>query len=270
MIAKYCRAGQFVMVMGSREAERIPLTIADWDRAKGEITLVYQVVGKGTADLESLLAGDDLFAVAGPTGKPSEIEKVNGKVLMVAGGVGLAAIYPILKSHHEIGNDVHLIYGARNQHLFFWLNLIKEILSEEKIHLSTNDGSMGAKGIVTDVFEENFAGKGNVALAVAIGHAIMMRETSKRLLVEDIPVIVSLNPVMLDGSSMCGGCKLSRKNGKISPDDFACNSGPDRLASDVNLDELVSRLTSFQADENNVLVYHIKRKLEELPTLGGI
>ncbi len=96
----------------------------------------------------------------------------------------------------------------------------------------------------------------------------MMRETSKRLLIEDIPVIVSLNPVMLDGSSMCGGCKISRKNGKISSEDFACNNGPDRLASDVNLNELVSRLSSFQADENSVLVYHIERKLEELLAPG--
>jgi glutamate synthase (NADPH/NADH) small chain len=268
MIAKYCRAGQFVMVMSSREAERIPLTIADWDRVKGEITLLYQVVGKGTADLEALNTGDELFAVAGPTGKPTEIEKVNGKVLMLAGGVGLAAIYPILKAHCEIGNDVHLVYGSRNQHLFFWLSRLKDILPEEKIYLSTDDGSIGTKGFVTDVFRENFAGNGDVALAVAIGPAIMMRETARRLLDEDIPVFVSLNPVMLDGSSLCGGCKISRKNGKISSKDFVCHNGPDRLASDVDLDELVSRLSSFQADESRVLAYHIKHKLEALPALG--
>jgi NAD(P)H-flavin reductase len=264
VVAKYCQAGQFVLVMKERKSERIPLTIAGWDREKGDIILVYQVVGKGTADLEELNTGDELFTVSGPIGKPSEIKRAGGKILMVAGGVGLAAIYPILKAHHEIGNDVHLVYGARNHRLFFWLDRIRSILPEEKIFLSTDDGSLGTKGFVTDVIQEHFIGKGTVSLAVIIGPAVMMLAASQRILADGIPAIVSLNPIMLDGSAMCGGCKLSRKNGKIGPDDFACKDGPDRFASEVNLDELVSRLSTYRTEESTVLVDHIKYKLEQM------
>ncbi|MCJ7626023.1 MAG: NADPH-dependent glutamate synthase [Anaerolineaceae bacterium] len=264
VVAKYCQAGQFVLVMKERKSERIPLTIADWDREKGDITLVYQVVGKGTADLETINAGDELFAVSGPIGKPSEIKRVGGKILMVAGGVGLAAVYPILRAHHEIGNDVQLVYGARNQGLFFWLNRIRSFLPDENIFLSTDDGSLGTKGFVTDVIQEHFIGKCTVSLAVVIGPAVMMLAASKRILADGIPTIVSLNPVMLDGSAMCGGCKLSRKGGKIGPDDFACKSGPDRFANEVNLAELVSRLSTYHTEESMVLVNHIKYKLEQL------
>ena len=264
VVATYGRPGQFVLVMSDARSERLPLTIADWDRDKGEITLVYQVVGKGTADLESLRQGDELFAVSGPLGKPSEIRKMDGKVVMVAGGVGLAAIYPIMRAHHEMGNDTYLVYGARNRELFFWLDRIREWFPEEKILLSTDDGSEGTKGFVTDVIREKFLKSGNVAFSVVIGPAIMMRETSKLTLEKDIPTIVSLNPMMLDGSSMCGGCKVSKKSGEMGTEDFACHNGPDRLATEVDLDELISRLSIYKTEESDVLVYHIKRELGEL------
>lgn len=270
VVAKYCQAGQFVLVMKEKKSERIPLTIADWDREKGDVTLVYQVVGKGTADLERLNVGEELFAVSGPIGKPSKIKRAGGKILMVAGGVGLAAVHPILKAHHEIGNDVHLVYGTRNRSLFFWLNRIRSFLPEEKILLSTDDGSLGTKGFVTDVIQEHFIGKDTVSLAVIIGPAIMMLAASKHILADGIPAIVSLNPVMLDGSAMCGGCKLSRKNGKIGPDDFACKNGPDRFANEVNLEELVSRLSTYRTEESMVLVDHIKYKLEQLLSRVGV
>ncbi|OGF97654.1 MAG: hypothetical protein A2Z06_01215 [Candidatus Glassbacteria bacterium RBG_16_58_8] len=266
VVARYGKAGQFVLVMVDGESERIPLTLADWDKEKGEITLIYQVVGKSTADLENLRPGDELMAVSGPLGKPSEIDKQDGKVVMVAGGVGLAAVYPILRAHHEIGNDVHLVYGARNKALFFWLDKIREFLPVEKIHLSTDDGTMGTKGFVTDVLKQKFLGRGEVSLYVVIGPAVMMRESSKLTLVDEIPTIVSLNPLMLDGSSMCGGCKVSRKSGKMGTDDFACNNGPDRFANEVNLDELISRLAIYRREESEVLVYHIKGELRELLT----
>jgi glutamate synthase (NADPH/NADH) small chain len=264
VVAKYGQAGQFVLVMRDEDSERIPLTIADWNRETGEITLVYQVVGKSTADLEKVRPGDELMAVSGPLGKPSHIERQEGKVVMVAGGVGLAAIYPIMRAHHELGNDVHLVYGARNEDLFFWLDRVRQWLPGERIHLSTNDGSAGTKGFVTDVLKAEFLGTGEVSFAVVIGPAIMMRETSKLLTAEEVPTIVSLNPVMLDGSAMCGGCKVSKKTGKMGEEDFACHSGPDRFAQDVDLDELVSRLSIYRSEEADVIVYHIKRELRRL------
>jgi len=264
VVAKYGQAGQFVLVMRDADSERIPLTIADWDRETGEITLVYQVVGKGTADLERVRPGDTLMAISGPLGKPSLVERKAGKVVMVAGGVGLAAIYPIMRAHHELGNDVHLVYGARNEALFFWLDRIRGWLPQEKIHFSTNDGSAGTKGFVTDVLKAEFLGKGEISFSVVIGPAIMMRETAKILTAVDVPTIVSLNPVMLDGSAMCGGCKVSKKSGKMGEEDFACHSGPDRFAQDVDLDELVSRLSIYRAEEADVIVYHIKKELRKL------
>jgi glutamate synthase (NADPH/NADH) small chain len=264
VVAKYGKAGQFALVMVGPESERIPLTLADWDADKGEITLVYQVVGKSTADLARLKPGDELMAISGPLGKPSEIEKKDGKVVMVAGGVGLAAVYPIMREHHKIGNDVYLVYGSRNKELFFWLDKIKEWMPEEKVILSTDDGTAGIKGFVTDVLKQEFLGKGEVDLYVIIGPAIMMRETAKITLNDDSQTIVSLNPLMLDGSSMCGGCKVSRKSGKMGSDDFACNNGPDRDASEVNLDELMTRLSIYRMEEGEILTYHIKQELMEL------
>lgn len=264
VVARYCQAGQFVLVMVDEQSERIPLTIADWDQKKGEITLVYQVVGKSTADLERLKPGDELLAISGPLGKPSHIEKKDKKVVMVAGGVGLAAIYPIMRAHHKLGNDVYLVYGVRNKSLFFWLDRIKKWFPEEKILLSTDDGSFGTKGFVTDVLKEKFLGRGEVDFSVVIGPAIMMRESSKILTAEEIPTIVSLNPVMLDGSAMCGGCKVSKKTGELGSEDFACHGGPDRFAKDVDLDELISRLSIYQNEEADVIVFHIKQELRKL------
>lgn len=265
IVARYCQPGQFVLVMKDKESERIPLTIADWNREKGEITLVFQVIGKGTADLENLSTDHDpdsaLFAVSGPLGKPSEIEKIDGKLLMVAGGVGLAAIYPIMKAHHEIGNDVYLAYGARSESLLFWLDRIKRFLPEERIFISTDDGSYGVHGFVTNVLKEMVLGTGDFAYSMVIGHAIMMREVANLLMAHGIPTVVSLNPMMLDGSAMCGGCRVSRKNGKLGADDFACFNGPDRYADEVDLNELMSRLSSYRTEEGTALLYSIKQKL---------
>jgi NAD(P)H-flavin reductase len=185
------------------------------------------------------------------------VEKLDGTVLMVAGGVGLAALYPIMRAHVEIGNDVHVVYGSRNRDLFFWLDRLHALLPEAKVSLSTDDGSLGTKGFVTDVLRQKCLGTSEAEFAVVVGPAIMMRETSKLLLVNDTSTIVSLNPTMLDGSAMCGGCKVSRMNGKLGAKDFACNDGPDRPASEVDLDELVSRLATYRAEETRSLAHHI-------------
>ncbi len=265
-VANYCEAGQFVMVMKDQAAERIPLTVADWNREKGTITLVYQVVGKGTAELEKMKVGDSFVGIPGPLGKKSVVEKHDGPVLMVAGGVGLAAIFPILRAHVEIGNDVTLIYGARSKDYLFWMDRLRKILPEDRIIIATDDGSYGEKGFVTDAMKKHFMGKKPLSYSVIIGPAIMMRESSKLTLAEDVPTIVSLNPLMLDGTAMCGGCRCAeRAEGDDRPAkaEFACHSGPDRNAAEVDLDGLMERQTMYRYQEKEVLAYGIVKELKE-------
>jgi len=263
-VAKYGAAGQFVMVMRGEGSERLPLTLADWDAEKGTITLVYQVVGKGTAELETMKVGDRFLGIPGPLGKKSEIEKQDGPVLMVAGGVGLAAIYPILRAHVEIGNDVRLIYGARSKNYLFWMDKLEKLLPKDKIIIATDDGSYGEKGLVTEVMKKYFIGKGKIARSVIIGPAIMMRESAKLTVPEDIPTIVSLNPIMLDGTAMCGGCRCAEQGEDGKPrTEFACHAGPDRDAAKVDLDELMKRQSVYQIEEKEVLAYGIIKRLRE-------
>lgn len=262
-VARYCAAGQFVMVMKKMGSERIPLTIADWDKEKGTITLVYQVVGKGTAELEKMKVGDRFLGIPGPLGKKSDIVKHSGPVLMVAGGVGLAAIYPILRAHVEIGNDVRLIYGARSKNYLFWMDKLEKLLPKEKLLIATDDGTFGEKGLVTDVMKRHFLGKEKVSFSVIIGPAIMMRESSKLTVGEGIETIVSLNPLMLDGTAMCGGCRCAERGeqGKTKSE-FACHAGPDRDASKVDLDELMRRQMIYHDEEKEIIAYSIVRELQ--------
>jgi glutamate synthase (NADPH/NADH) small chain len=263
-VAKYCSAGQFVMVMKNMGSERIPLTIADWDREKGTITLVYQVVGKGTAELEKMKVGDHFLGIPGPLGKKSVIEKHPGPVLMVAGGVGLAAIYPILRTHVQTGNDVTLIYGARSKDYLFWMDKLAKLLPGEQLIVTTDDGSYGEKGLVTEAMKRHFIGKKGVSFSVIIGPAIMMRESSKLTIGENIPTIVSLNPLMLDGTAMCGGCRCAERaeGGKVAKAEFACHSGPDREAKEVDLDNLMARQLIYRNEEKEIIAFGIMNELK--------
>ena len=263
-VAKYCAAGQFVMVMKDLGSERLPLTIADWDEEKGTITLVYQVVGKGTAELEKMNVGDAFNGIPGPLGKPSVVKKQSGPVLMVAGGVGLAAIFPIMRTHVEIGNDVTLIYGARSKDYLFWMDKLRALLPEDKLIIATDDGSFGEKGFVTDVIKKYFIGKKDVSSSVIIGPAIMMRESSKLTVGEEIPTIVSLNPLMLDGTAMCGGCRCAERGekGRVRAE-FACHAGPDRDAAKVDLDELMNRQLIYRDQEKEIIAYGIVSDLKK-------
>jgi ferredoxin--NADP+ reductase len=204
-IAKAHRAGQFVIIRIDDKGERIPLTIADSDPDRGEFTLVVQEVGKTTSALTKLKAGEKLKDVVGPLGSPTHIENF-GTVIMVGGGIGTAPCYPIAKALKKEGNRIVTILGARTKELII---MEKEMTGvSDEISICTDDGTYGTKGLVTDLLKKYIEDRGNPDMVVAIGPVIMMKFVVKTLKPYGIPVTVSLNPIMIDGTGMCGGCRV--------------------------------------------------------------
>jgi len=240
-IAEYCEAGQFVIVMVDEKGERIPLTIADFDREKGTITIVFQEVGKTTYKLGELKAGDKLYHLAGPLGKPFEIEK--GRIAVVGGGTGIASVYITAKKAKEMGNEVVSIIGARTKELIFWEDKIAEY-SDELI-ITTDDGSYGIKGLVTHALRDLLE-REKVDQVITIGPTIMMKFVAKETEKYGIKTIASLNPIMVDGSGMCGSCRI-KYDGEIK---YACVHGPGFDAHKVDFDDLLRRLTIFKKEED--------------------
>ncbi len=226
-LAKKAKAGQFLIVMADENGERIPLTIADYDVDAGTITMVIMAIGTSTRKLCALKAGDSLFAMIGPLGNASEIKDF-GTVVMVAGGVGTAPIYPIARSFQKAGNKVISIQGARNKDLLFWTDKLASV-SDEHI-VTTDDGSFGRKALVTEPLKELLE-KGGIGCVYTIGPAIMMKfcaETVRPF--PGVECVASLNAIMIDGTGMCGGCRV-RVGGETK---FTCVDGPefDALAID--------------------------------------
>ncbi|MCB5953094.1 sulfide/dihydroorotate dehydrogenase-like FAD/NAD-binding protein [Enterococcus sp. BWT-B8] len=240
-IAKKSRPGQFVILRIDEMGERIPLTIVDTNAEKGWVRLIFQVIGKSTAQLATLLKGDELADLVGPLGKPTEIENY-GTVLLVGGGVGIAALFPIVKGLKEAGNRVITILGAKNSELLILRDECEEY-SDELI-LMTDDGSVGQKGLVTQAMAEVFQ-REKVAFAWAIGPSIMMKFCTITAQKYDIPVYVSLNPIMIDGTGMCGGCRVTISN-EIK---FACVDGPEFLGEAVDWDEFINRMKQYNSEE---------------------
>jgi ferredoxin--NADP+ reductase len=238
------RPGQFVIVMGDEHGERVPLTIADQDREAGTITLVLMVVGTSSAKLSKLEVGQDLFALMGPLGHPSEIENL-GTVVMVAGGVGTAPIYPIAKAMRECGNRVISIQGARSADLLFWRDRMTAV-SDEHI-ITTDDGSFGRKGVVTEPLKELLEErpKGEIGCVYAIGPAIMMKFCAETTRPFGVKTIVSLNTVMVDGTGMCGGCRV-RLGEEVK---FTCVDGPEFDGHLVDWDLMMDRQKIYVAEE---------------------
>ncbi len=240
-LAKKARPGYFVIVMTDEHGERIPLTIADYDANAGTITLVVMAIGTSTRKLVSFNPGDELFALIGPLGHCSEIKNY-GTAIMVAGGVGTAPIYPIARALKEAGSRVVSIQGARSRNLLFWQDRLKSV-SDEHI-IMTDDGSAGTKGLVTDALREllqdNVPKLGtpeSIGCIYTIGPAIMMKfcaETSRPF---DVRTIASLNSIMIDGTGMCGGCRVS-VGGKTR---FTCVDGPEFDAHEIDWDVVMSR-----------------------------
>ncbi len=241
LIAKKAKPGQFVILKANETGERIPLTMADSDPAKGTITIIYMVVGKSTALFKSLKVGDSYQDVIGPLGKPTHLEKL-GKVVCVGGGTGIAVLHPITRGLKEIGNEVVAIIGARSKDILILEDKMRA--ASHELHVCTDDGSYGHHGFVTDVLKEVLK-KGDVKLVVAIGPVPMMKFVSKVTLEFKVPTMVSLNPIMVDGTGMCGGCRVT-VGGETK---FACVDGPEFDGHKVDFDELMRRLQAYCDDE---------------------
>jgi ferredoxin--NADP+ reductase len=241
-IAKKRRAGQFVIVRPCDSGERIPLTIANADAGEGWIEIIFQVVGKSTMLLAALEPGDEVCDLAGPLGKPTHIEKF-GSCLCIGGGVGIAPLFPIMCALHEAGNKVTAILGARSAELLMLEDEIKNHSS--RMLIATDDGSKGTKGFVSDVFKSLVSQGEKFDLAVVIGPAIMMKVTSTLTVAAGIKTFVSLNPIMIDGTGMCGGCRVSV--GGVNR--FACVDGPEFDASKIDWDEMIKRLGAYKSFE---------------------
>lgn len=243
-VARSCRAGQFVILRIDEEGERIPLTIADFDREKGTITIVFQEVGKTTEQLGAMNAGDYIKDFVGPLGEPSHIENF-GNVLVVGGGVGIAPVHPIARELKNAGNHVIGVIGSRSGDLMFWEDKMREACSE--LHVTTDDGSYVRKGFVTDVMKEIIEGRGkeNINLVIAIGPQPMMRACCNLTKDYGLKTIVSLNALMVDGTGMCGCCRVS-VGGKTK---FVCVDGPEFDGHEVDWLELSRRGAYFREEE---------------------
>ncbi|MDP4726361.1 MAG: sulfide/dihydroorotate dehydrogenase-like FAD/NAD-binding protein [Desulfobacterales bacterium] len=240
-IARKARPGQFVILKANEEGERIPLTMAETDPEKGTITIIYMVVGKSTALFKSLKVGDAYQDVIGPLGKATEIEKV-GNVVCVGGGTGIAVLHPITRALKNAGNHVTAIIGSRSKDLLIMEDHMRR--ASHELIICTDDGSYGRKGFVTEALKD-VLDKGDTQLAVAIGPVPMMKFVSKLTAQYGVKTIVSLNPIMVDGTGMCGGCRVT-VGGKTK---FACVDGPEFDGHQVDYDELMRRLQAYCEDE---------------------
>ena len=241
LIAKKAKPGQFVILKANETGERIPLTMAETDPKKGTLTIIYQVVGKSTALFKSLQVGERFQDVIGPLGQATHIEKV-GTVVCVGGGTGVAVMHPITRALKEIGNRVIAIIGARTKDLLILED--KMGAASNELHVCTDDGSYGHHGFVTDVLKQVLE-KEDVKLVVAIGPVPMMKFVSKMTAEYKVKTLVSLNAIMVDGTGMCGCCRVS-VGGKTQ---FACVDGPEFDAEQVDFDELMQRLDAYKEEE---------------------
>jgi len=235
--------GQFVLVMSKADSERIPLTIYDLDKEKGILYLIYQIVGASTLELSMI--NDNLFSVAGPLGNANEICKdpdnfKDKRIVYVAGGVGIAPVYPQVKYLKEHGFNVDVIYGARNKDLFLIQDKIESVA--KNVFYATDDGSFGEKGFVTNILEKNID---NYDICVAIGPVVMMKNVAELTRKYNIKTIVSMNPLMVDGSGMCGACRC-KVDGKTK---FACTDGPEFDGHKVDFDLVMKRLSTYKDEE---------------------
>ena len=247
LMAKAARPGQFVIVMSHEHGERIPLTIADFDRNKGTITLVIQAVGKTTREMQQTCqVGTTLYGVVGPMGNPSHTSGAK-KVVCVGGGLGVAPIYPQARAFKEAGAYVIGIVGFRTRDLVFWEDKFRACCDE--FIVCTDDGSAGIKGLITDGIKLAIATHPDIDELVAIGPPVMMKACAAMTQPHNIKTVVCLNPIMVDGTGMCGGCRV-RIGGQVK---FACVDGPEFDGHQVDFDDLMLRLRRFKAEEKTAL-----------------
>ena len=263
-VAKHCEPGQFVIVRMDEEGERIPLTICDYDRQRGTVTIVFQTVGAGTRMMAELKEGDSFHDFVGPLGCPSELVKETPeelrvkKILFVAGGVGAAPVYPQVKWLHEHGVAADVIVGSKTKDLLILEKEMEAVAGN--LYVTTDDGSYGRSGMVTQVIKDLVAEGKQYDLCIAIGPMIMMKFVCLLTKELNIPTIVSLNPIMVDGTGMCGACRVT-VGGEVK---FACVDGPEFDGHKVNFDEAMRRQQMYKTDEGRAIL-----KLEEGDTHHG-
>jgi ferredoxin--NADP+ reductase len=258
-VAKSAKPGQFIIIKNDEKGERIPLTIADYDAEKGTVTIVFAAIGKGTKQLAAFNEGDFVADFVGPLGVPSEFihedleELKKKKFIFIAGGVGAAPVYPQVKWMHENGIAVDVILGSRNKDLLIYEEELKA--ASGNLYVTTDDGSYGAKGTGSDMLKELVNNQGKkYDHAIIIGPMIMMKFTSMLTKELEIPTTVSLNPIMVDGTGMCGACRVT-VGGEVK---FACVDGPEFDGHLVNYDESMRRQTMYKTEEGKAIL-----KLEE-------
>ena len=244
LIAKKAEPGQFIILRVHEDGERIPLTIADFDREQGTVTIIFQIVGATTELLNHLEEGDSLHDFVGPLGRPSETEGLK-KVAVIGGGVGCAIAYPVAKKLHQQGAQVHAIVGFRNKDLVILEEEFRAV-SDRFVPMS-DDGSWGEKGLVTNALEQLIAAGEQYDEVIAIGPLVMMKFVTQLTKRHNIKTVVSMNPIMIDGTGMCGGCRLS-VGGKTK---FACVDGPDFDGFEVDFDEAMERNAMYRDFERH-------------------
>ena len=254
-LAKHCLPGQFLIVRTNEDSERIPLTICDYDRENGTVTIVFQIIGGSTVEMSKLKAGDSFHDVVGPLGCPSELcEKTKEEldamnILFVAGGVGTAPVYPQVKYLHEMGVNADVIVGSKTKDLLILEKEMEAVAGN--LYVTTDDGSYGRSGMVTKTIEDLVKEEGKkYDLCVAIGPMIMMKFVCKMTETLNIPTIVSLNPIMVDGTGMCGACRVTVGD-EVK---FACVDGPEFDGHKVNFDEAMKRQQLYKTAEGRDLL----------------
>ena len=263
-VAKTCQPGQFVIVRTDEEGERIPLTICDYDREKGSVTIVFQCVGAATAMMAALKEGDAFRDFVGPLGCPSELVKETPeelqkkRILFVAGGVGAAPVYPQVKWLHERGVAADVIVGSKTKDLLILEKEMEAVAGN--LYITTDDGSYGRSGMVTQTIKELVAEGKQYDVCIAIGPMIMMKFVCLLTKELNLPTVVSLNPIMVDGTGMCGACRVT-VDGKVK---FACVDGPEFDGHGVNFDEAMRRQTLYKTEEGRAML-----KLQEGDTHQG-
>ncbi|MGI9861203.1 sulfide/dihydroorotate dehydrogenase-like FAD/NAD-binding protein [Moorella naiadis] len=248
-VAAKAQPGQFIILRLDETGERIPLTIADFDRSRGTITTIFQEVGYSTRRLGCLEAGDSLADFVGPLGQPSEIENY-GRVVCVGGGVGVAPVYPIARALKEAGNEVISIIGARTKELLLLEDAMRAVSSE--LLVATDDGSYGHHGFVTDLLKQVLEEKGNVARVWGIGPVVMMRAVAETTRPFGVKTIVSMNPIMVDGTGMCGACRVS-VGGETR---FACVDGPEFDGHEIDWQLALRRMNMYREEEQAIIKAH--------------
>ena len=242
LIAAKARAGQFIIFRAKEDSERVPLTIADYDRENGTVTVIYQIVGGATMELDSLRVGEELHDFVGPLGTPTKLDGLK-KAAVVGGGVGCAIAYPIAKALHEQGCEVHSIVGFRNRDLLILEDEFRAVSDE--LHIMTDDGSYGTQGLVTKALEELILQGHRYDEVFAIGPLVMMKFVAATTKPYGVKTTVSMNPIMIDGTGMCGGCRLT-VGGETK---FACVDGPDFDGHLVDFDEAIQRASIYREAE---------------------